>query len=55
MPQGFHPDYIASFFMNPRIKQLTIAAALIAAEIDRLMAVQDLLNKTKESGIPGNE
>jgi hypothetical protein len=42
-PKGFHPDYVNQFFMKPRIKQLTIAGAFIAAEIDRLIVVQNQL------------
>jgi hypothetical protein len=36
MPEkkGWSQDYIRKFLLLPRIKQLTIAAALIAAEID---------------------
>jgi hypothetical protein len=44
-PNGFSKDYVHQFFMQPRLKQLAIAAACIAAEIDRLIAVE-LASKT---------
>lgn len=35
-PKGFTEDHVLQFFLKSRIKQLTVAGALIAAEIDRL-------------------
>jgi len=39
-PKGFNEDYVHQRFSKPRIQQLQIAGALIAAEIDRLQRLK---------------
>jgi len=37
-PKGMSHETVRQIFMKPRVQQLAIAAALLAAEIDRLQA-----------------
>ena len=40
-PENWDKDALAKMIQKPRIERLVIAGALIAAEIDRLQAIED--------------